>query len=126
MHVYEGSREWHPKETYRRATSEEVLEPQDFTNLWRPHSSKGDQLQRQSMVQLKLGKQDLDFKELRSQYEKPQAHKTQCNKQKGPENLLANKGKQKEEDMPPAQDDYAHLRDRWRKEYMDILGGTQN
>jgi hypothetical protein len=126
MRAYEGSHEQHPKETYRRATSEEVSEPQDFTNLWRPHSSKGDQLRRQSTVRLKLGKQDLDFKELRSQYEKPQACKTQCNKQEGPENLLVNKGKQKEEDTPPARDDYAHLRDRWCKEYTDILGGTQD
>jgi hypothetical protein len=60
------------------------------------------------------------------QYEKPQARKTQCNKQEGLENLLANKGKQKEEDTPPARDDYAHLCDRWREEYTDILGGTQD
>jgi hypothetical protein len=51
-------------------------------------------------VRLKLGKQDLDFKELRSQYEKPQARKTQCNKQEGLENLLANKGKKRRKTCP--------------------------
>jgi hypothetical protein len=126
MCVYEGSCEWHSKETYRQATSDEVLEPQDLMNQWQHHPSMNDQLWRQSTVQLKLGKQDLEFKELRLQYEKPQAHKMQRNKQEEPENPLANKGKQKEEDMPPARDEYTHLCDRWRKEYVDILGGTQD
>jgi hypothetical protein len=50
----------------------------------------------------------------------------QHNKQEEPENPLANKGKQKKEDTPPARDEYTHLRDRWREEYTDILGGTQD
>jgi hypothetical protein len=126
MRAYEGTRPSRTRETYRLATDDEMLEPEDFTNLWQPNQSSYDHLRKQSTVRLKPDEQDLSFKKLRSKFERHKCQPGQPNSQEVPANLKVNKGKRRAEEMPPERDEYSHLRDRWREEYADILDGTRS
>jgi hypothetical protein len=75
---------------------------------------------------LKLGKQDTEFRRLRSRFEKPKNRSIKPNLQEVPQNLLIDKGKWRAEETLPERDEYSHLRDRWREKYADILGGTRD
>jgi hypothetical protein len=60
------------EETYRQAMHDEILEPKSFKGNWNPNPAIHDHLWEQSTARLKLGKQDTEFRELRSRFEKPE------------------------------------------------------
>jgi hypothetical protein len=126
MRAYEGTRTVQTEETYHQAVHNEISEPKSFEGNWNPNPAIHDHLWKQSTARLKLGKQDTEFRELRSRFEKPKNATRKPNPQKVQCNLPINKGKRRAEETPPKWDEHSHLRDRWREEYADILDGTQD
>jgi hypothetical protein len=114
------------EETYHRAVHDEILEPKSFEGNWNPNPAIHNHLWKQSTARLKLGKQDTEFRELRSRFEKPKNTTRKPNPHEVQHNLPINKGKRQAEDTPPEQDEHSHLRDRWCEEYTDILDRTQD
>jgi hypothetical protein len=81
-------------ETYCWAIQDEISEPESFKNAWHPNPAANDHLRKQSTARLKLGKQDTEFRELYSRFEKSKNTERKPNLQEVQQHdLLINKGK---------------------------------
>lgn len=128
MRALESSRMYTEGEYYREATPDEISEPVDFdySNYSNSNSEFTEYLRKMSVHQNQplLGSDDSEakFKKLANKFRKPTPGPSIKEAYVPP--YKPDKGKKPMRHL--TQEDYPRLRENWRNEYADIVGGTRD